>query len=209
MKKIFIIFVLLFMCCGCSDIRYNLKIDKKIEEYITFKDEHFHALDDGSIDSMPDMSEVEYMFQSLPYNSGGDSDGNYYAGTFYDNISDIHDSIIFKYINEYCIQIGGNNVKIDITSADISFTNNINNLEISLYIPYYVSKHNADKVSNNTYTWIIDDMENDSVKINFDLSKPADFIQKIISYSVIGVIVIAIICVIIYFVNKNKKANEI
>ena len=209
MKKIFVLFILFFACCGCSNIKYSLKFDKNIEEYITFKSEHNDVSEDDSPDSMGGMSEIEYMFQSLPYNSGGDKNGNYFAGTFYDKPNEIYDSLIFKYISMESVKINGKKFKINITKNDLINIDKIDGLEVSLYIPYFVSKHNADSKKNNVYTWKIDDLENDTIKINFDLSKPADFIQRIIKYSIIGGLVIAIVCVIIYFVDRNKKANEI
>lgn len=209
MKKILIIVMLIVFCSGCSNIKYSLKFDKQIKEYITFKDEtHFdEELHEGY---MTGMSATEYLFQSLPYNSGSDSNGNYFAGTFYDKNSELENSIIFKYIDENSVKISDKKIFVYITKDSLGQVNDsIKNMEIELYIPYYVSKHNADKVDHNTYTWVIDNIENDKVIINFDTSKPADFMQKIISFSIIGIIVIGIICVIIYFVGKNKKANEI
>ena len=210
LKNLIIIFVLVLMCSGCSNIKYSLKFDKDIEEYMTFTDEHINQEDElDSMDSMPGMSAVEYLLQSLPYNSGSDSKGNYYVGKHYGKIADINESIIFRYISKDCLSINGTKIQINILGSDLIDVGNIGKLEINLYIPYYVSKHNADMVSNNTYKWIIDDFNNDKITINFDMSKNANYQDKIILYCVIGIVVIVLICVIIYFVNKNKKANEL
>ena len=208
MKKKITMLLLLIICSGCSNIKYSLKFDNEIQEYITFTDET-HIEENLPADYMTDMSPIEYMFQSLPYNSGSDKSGNYFAGTFYDDVNDIMDSLIFKYISSDSIVINNKKVKINISKEKIYNVNSLDGLEISMYIPYYVSNHNADKVEKNTYTWNITDFENEKVKITFDMSKPADFKNKIIEYCVIGIIVIAIICAIIYFVSKNKKVNKI
>ena len=210
MKKILIIFLLFFVCCGCSDIKYSLKFGKSIEEYMTFNDNDNHNENIGSMDAMQDMSATEYLFQSLPYNSGSNKDGLFYAGTFYEHPDEIMDSVIFRYLYDDSIIINGSKIKVDISKDNIIDNNiKLEGSEISLYIPYYVSKHNATKVSNNTYTWKVEDIDSDRVIINFDLSKPADYMKKLISYSIIIVLVIGIICVIIYSVAKHKEANKI
>lgn len=208
-KIIFVVFICLLLCCGC-DIKYSLQVDKLVNEEINFSNYVINYSDELYF------SPFEVFSQQYSYSGFASSDSNYILSNNYDNIeSYMNESALFDLLsdNNY-LQINGKNVKIDIdiynviNEVELSY-GNVNSLEISLYIPYYVSKHNADSVKNNTYTWVIDDVENDTVKINFDMSKPADFVKKIISYCTISVIVIAIICVIIYFVNKNKEANEI
>ena len=208
-KIIFVVFICLLLCCGC-DVKYSLQIDKVVNEEIDFSNYVINYSDELYF------SPFEMISQQYSYSGFAASESNYILDNHYDNIeSYTYESALSSlFSNNDYIQINGKNVKIDIdlynviNEIELSY-GNINNLEVSLYIPYYVSNHNADSVKDNTYTWVIDDLENDTIKINFDMSKPANFIQKIISYSIIGIIVIGVICVIIYFVGKNKKANEI
>lgn len=211
MRKIFTCLFLILLCSGCSDIKYSLKIDKNISENITVFDKSYH--NDDVTDDIGNISAFEYFFQTLPYRSSGDGNGNYYASQVYDNFDAFVDNtLVFnKLFDKSTILVNGSKVKVNITATDeiIKKFKSVDSLEISLSIPYYVSHNNADKVSGNTYTWVIDDIEKDSIIINFDMSKSADFIMNIIKIGVICVIVIGLISVIIYFVNRNKKVNDI
>lgn len=214
MKKIvcFLCILFIFLCSGCSNIKYSLSFGNNIVETINVKDEA-HVLENVSDNYMTGMSSFEYLFQSQPYTSGSDINGNYYATKKHNNMNDlINDSIVFqKYVFGNCVSINGKKVQIDISSSNINLElyKNLDSFEVSLYIPYYVKSHNADIVENNKYIWTIDDIETDSIKINFDLSKSTNYKYTIISTIIVGIVIVCIIGIIIYFVYKNRKANEI
>lgn len=210
-KKYLVIMVLLILMLftGC-DVKYSLKFDKNVNEKIDFLNYQVNYSDELYF------SPFEIISQEYSYSGFAGSESSYLLENNYNNVDELlNNSALFDlYSDKEFIKVDGKKISIDCDIYNLvnEIKNNyglINNLEIELYIPYYVSKHNADSVKNNIYTWVIDDIENDKVIINFDTSKPADFMQKIISFSIIGIIVIGIICVIIYFVGKNKKANEI
>lgn len=214
MKKnlcIILLLFLIFTCTGCSDIRYSLTINKNgINERITLKDkpENMDNLPDGY---MSDMSTFEVLFQTLPYNSGSDSAGNYYAEKEFESFNNYVDNsfVYTKYINSDAIKINGEKVNIDISKSNFKSIYNIDAVNISIYIPYYVSSHNATNVNGNIYTWQIDNIDNAHIQINFDMGKNKNFKQTLFSICTIIVFLAIIVAIIIYFVCKSKKNNEI
>ena len=207
LKCMIYIFICFIICTGCN-IKYNLNIEN-FEENINVNNVSFKNENEF-------VSPTDSIFQGRPYNIEFLSSNELIAEQRWNNVNDYIKYSIF--VNDYAgsdnIVVNGSKIELNLSLTEnakilIDSIGKVDNIEFSLYVPYYVSKHNANKVNKNTYTWQINNIENANVIINFDMSKPADYKNKIIGYCVIGVIVIAIICVIIYFVSKNKKANEI
>ena len=211
MKKSLLVLIVLILCSGCN-IKYNANFsDSMREEVIVFDNSHIDDkfnLEEGFMDGM---SAFEFFFQTLPYRANSDGKGNYSANKSFNDINDfIDNSFVFnKLISSDSIKVKGSNVNINITSKNLKDNFDIDSLEVSLYIPYYVSKHNADKVSDNTYTWIIKDINKDSIKVKFDMSKAANFRYKIFAVIAIALIIGAAAWVVMYFIKRNKEANEI
>lgn len=213
MKKIKTIFIplLIIMCCGC-DIKYNINFSSKNNVVEKINISNFQTFQDNEMGLTP----IGIFFQKYVYNLAKNSPTNYIASQNWKNFDNFKNySILFDLFDDDSIEIDSTKFNIDISINDKIreyiklYNSTIENLEFSIYIPYYVSKHNADKVNNNTYTWNITDLENDSIKINFDMSKSSNYVNKTIYvYIIIGLSVI-IVGVVIYFVMKNKKANEI
>lgn len=206
-KSLLICVSCLIFISGCS-IKYNLNV-KDFEE--NFDVNNILINSDNEF-----VSPTDIVFQGRPYNIEFLSSTELISQQRWQNLDAyLENSILINdYIDKDAIEINGKIVsfKFSLKSGTDLFINSIgkvDNIEFSLEIPYFVINHNANKVSKNKYTWIINDIENQVIEIKFDMSKPADFIKKIILYSIIGIVVIVLICVIIYFVNKNKKANEI
>ena len=89
----------------------------------------------------------------------------------------------------------------------------VDNLYISISLPYVVTDNNADryKASTNTYTWVIDEKtENKEIKITFD--KTRIYIFNIGLYISIGIVVLLIIIgifIILKMRRKNIKMNRL
>lgn len=210
MKKIkclLIIFVL-FIFCGC-DIKYNISYTNKgVNEEILVE-----KLNDNLRNDLIDP--VQYFFQGYPYNILSNNNNSTIKQEWL-SIDDLMDNSILvnKILDSNSITYNGKKVLFDLHINDeikdyFELYGKPDKIEFSITVPYYVSSHNATSVSDNTYTWIIDDIENDSVIINFDMSKSADYVMNIVKIILICILVIMIIGVIIYFVNRNKKVNEI
>lgn len=199
------------MCCGC-DIKYNINFSSKNNVVEKINISNFQTFPDNEMGITP----IGIFFQKYVYNLAKSSPTNYIASQNWKNFDNFKNySILFDLFDADSIEIDNTKFNIDISINDKIreyiklYNSTIDNLEFSMYIPYYVSKHNADKVGNNTYTWNITDLEKDSIQINFDMSKSSNYVNKTIYvYIIIGLFVI-IIGVVIYFVMRNKKANEI
>lgn len=81
-------------------------------------------------------------------------------------------------------------------------------IEINIKTKNKVTKHNADKVSGNVYTWYINEDNKNNIDIEIKTSK-SNITATIITYGVLALAVIMIVILVIKFYQKNKKANEI
>lgn len=214
MKKFLIIFLLLLSCSGCSNIGYKLNIndDGTLSEQISVLDNPINDNQNNDPFAMDDMSAFEYFFQSLPYNSWNNND-KFYASKEFSNFNDFleHSLLFTKFYNSNDIYFNGKRVKLNIkleSLLNVSFSN-IDSLEISLYIPYYVSKNNATSVKNNTYTWKFDDLYGANIQIDFDLSKNYKYKEFLTSLCIIIVFSVIIVSIVIFLVLKHRKVNNI
>ena len=86
-----------------------------------------------------------------------------------------------------------------------------NEIAINIKTNNLVTKHNADKVSGNVYTWIINKDNVSNTNINIVISKWPAFVKPVI-YIIIGIVVI-LLCVFGYKAYKKilnrDKVNEI
>lgn len=212
-KKYNLIFliVLLLLCSGCQEIKYELKIDNTLSEKIKIKDETNLTNCDADLGCL---SSTSSYFQGMRYDVNGVADGIYSVTGNYADINEFVDnSIVFsKIFDDKVISIDGKKVKIDVSLSDyLNIMEQIKNVsvEISIYIPYKVSKHNATKVNNNTYTWKINNLEKANIKINFDLSKSYKYKNNSVTYIFISSLIVLILGIGIFLYIKNKKNNEI
>ncbi len=208
-KMLFAIFCIIVACSGCS-VKYDLQVrDDEINENISFSDYEINYNNDLLI------SPFESYSQKYSYSGFSTSKNGYYLTKQFNDISlYIDNSAIFDLFNNYDFaSVTNKNVKIDFSFSEFKSVVNdlgkINSLEVDIYVPYFVSKNNADKVSGNTYTWIIDDFENDEIIINFDMGKPVDFISKVILTVFLVILAISIIVVIKYLIGRHNEANKI
>ena len=210
MKKVryIIILLLLFIVSGC-DIKYKVSFNKKnINENITISGLN-NNLQSDLIDP------IYYFFQGYPYNilSNPDSSSGTQDWLSLDDFKD--NSILFKeFIDNNSIKIKGKKVQFDLYINDnvqsyLDLYGKPDNIDFSIVVPYYVSSHNATNVNGDTYTWKFTDIENAHIKINFDMGKSKNFMKNIFSICTIVIVLVIIGSTIVYFVNKNKKNNEI
>lgn len=199
---------MLFVFSGCN-IKYNISFSsEKIGENITISKLN-NNLQNDLIDP------IYYFFQGYPYNILSNDD-NSNARQEWLSIDDfMNNSILFKeFLNDDSLKVQGKKVIFDLNVNEtihnyFELYGKPNNIEFSLIIPYYVSSHNATSVNGNTYTWIIDDIENAHIKMQFDMGKDKNYMKNIFSICTIVVVLAIIVATIIYFVQKNKKNNEI
>ena len=85
-------------------------------------------------------------------------------------------------------------------------------LTINITSDYEVISNNADKVHNNTYTWIINDKDN--VNISLTISKKLSYQKNEYEVSftrlrIIGFIVLIILSIITYLLYRKKNSNKV
>lgn len=205
LKKVLIL-VIIFLCTAC-DIKYTVSFQKDN----IFEDIEVSGLKFNTDNTL--MSPVEFFFQNRIYNYQY-NDNILQANQSFNDIDNYKNgSLLFYFVPNGIIK-DGNNVSINLETNNeiskyISNFGKINSLEISIYIPYYVNSHNATSVSNNTYTWKINDLEKANIKINFDLSKDYKYKNNLITYILIGGLIVLILGIGIFLYIKNKKNNEI
>lgn len=210
MKKVryIIILLLLFIVSGC-DIKYKVSFNKKnINENITISGLN-NNLQSDLIDP------IYYFFQGYPYNILSNPDSSSVTQDWL-SLDDFKDnSILFKeFIDNNSIKIKGKKVQFDLYINDnvqsyLDLYGKPDNIDFSIEVPYYVSSHNATNVNGDTYTWKFTDIENAHIKINFDMGKSKNYMQTFFSVCTIVIVLVIIGSTIVYFVNKNKKNNEI
>lgn len=203
-----IVLLLLFIVSGC-DIKYNISFNKKnIDENITISGLN-NSLQSDLVDP------IYYFFQGYPYNILSNPNSSNVTQEWL-SLSDFKDnSILFKeFIDSDSIKIDGKKVKFDLyinanVQPYLDLYGRPDNIDFSIVVPYYVSSHNATNVNGDTYTWKFTDIENAHIKINFDMGKSKNFIKNIFSICTIAIVLVIICAMIVYFINKNKKNNEI
>lgn len=214
MKKIytFLLLFTFFLCTGCSSIKYSLKFDNVISENVSAEIVFNNNYLDEEVGFY--FSPFRRIFGNLPYDIEENDNGSSTASSYFETMDDfINNSAVFNTIfDKSIINVDQQIVNIKIVASDYdNIKDQIDGfpVEISLYIPYHVMSNNATRVSKNTYTWIINDLEKDTINISFDMSKAYNYRNKIIEICTIIGFSIIILIIIIYLVIRNKKANEI
>ncbi len=84
----------------------------------------------------------------------------------------------------------------------------IEKASISINVPFKVEEHNADKVSDNVYTWIFDDSDTNQreIKLVFDKSKINKKINYVGIFTIISVIILLLLVFMMY--NNVRKKRE-
>ena len=174
MKKVLLLFCLLLCSSGCS-VKYHLDIDEV--EKMTYQE---------SIEIISeDYDEVSYFYESsFPYNAYDDElvpseSMERVQGVSYYEMTKMHDdnyhiSFKFNFPKERFSHSTGiksaypyfkmitdkDTVTLDSGIFNSSKFSSVDSLEVSINVNREVLEHNADKVSGNIYTWI---MNNDDI----------------------------------------------
>lgn len=209
--KIYLLVIIMFLFSGC-DIKYSVSFSKEglIDDNVSVNNAVIKANNELML------SPVNLLFQNNFYNVNYPSSSSFIAKQQWKDINEYFEYSLIPRSFSSLVEFNKNGSKINISfvysdalKEKISLYGSIESLTVSLYIPYYVSSHNATSVSGSTYTWVIDDIENAYIEINFDMEKDKNHKQNIFSICTIVIVLVIIVATIIYFVHKNKKNNEI
>lgn len=210
-NNIICLFLVIFLLTGCT-IKYNLNINKDgIKEIAKISAplgglSYFEAenqldniiisniSEDGSISNKYKIDKIintnEYGLE-LTLNDYRESS---FMNGCYSNVNISNDG------KNYILQSEGNFNCFNIWDQDYD-------VEINISVDGKVIESNADSHNGSTYTWKLYDDQSKDIYIKYSLDKK-DNNNTISIYIIIGLFVI-IVGVVIYFVIRNKKVNEI
>lgn len=216
MKKGILLWLLIFLLTGCT-VNYDLKIESnKIEENISGSiSKDLYEIKETDTDVNIFYSIIN--FDQYPLLKGNDvyhktivntEDGVDYNFKYkYNNnfdqsrlLNTCFENVVFKESDQYYY------VKL---SGDF-YCLYSDQIVINVNTKYVVFDHNADKVKNNTYTWIIDD---NSTEINATISKEIindldDVKNKPNYFRIVSFVVLIVLSLITYLLYKKKNSNK-
>lgn len=179
MKKTLLLTILCLLLTGCT-INYNLEIDdNEFRETITgnvLNSERINKEEQTDVnffDSLiRDEQQATYNDQNSFYkkilNELNDSTDFEYTYTYNDYT--INDSILLdKCFENYSVKTEDNKYKI-MTYGNFN-CKYADEIKVNIKTDYQVTLHNADKVKDNTYTWIINDETVDDFEIILNMNK--------------------------------------
>lgn len=214
MKKIYLILALLLLS-GCS-INYNLSIsdDGIFKETIT------GTVADKELDNSNSTSENIY---SYSFNNATPLINE--KGTYNKNIIDKNKYKEFTYTYIYDNNYKSSNI-LNTCFSHMIYDESEDYYNIDLYGPfkclytdkinvsvtskYAVTESNADKVDNNTYTWIIKDKDN--ADIHLEINKKIKYQEDqnsstLPTLKIISFIILLILSMITYYLYKRRETD--
>lgn len=230
MKKIkrLLILIVILIVSGCK-VEYNVNINsdlsvnekvvateltKRLESYTGLDEKQavnslYEVFDRGNIETR--MSYKDLNGDTIATVTASHDSLRDYVENFYSDIADVYmkeeeDKVTLTYIQTQKIT--------DEYSKSVAY----DEVEFKINLPFNVIDHNADKVRNNDYTWVIKkDADVRKMVITFDKEdlkgtqkikigdKSFNVGYQFIAFAVIGLIII-IIVIVVYV--KNKKNNR-
>ena len=217
-----ILITLLFLITGCTaefnvEIKDNRIIQNSsiyIEQYLLNNKTLFEIvcenvnLVDGSCEALHN------------YDIKGDKNSNPLNASISYNIINYD----FDYALSFCydshdISYSNNTLKIQTSNYFNCFDKYsiIDNVNINVTTGYKVLENNADKVDGNTYTWNITKTNKKGIKLTLDTTvdeikekeEQKKQTNKTIIITLIGITILSVISLVIIFMLKMKKNNEI
>ena len=209
MKKIFALFILLLILCGCH-ANYNVYIDKdSISEEIDV--------------SMENNDTYMIFANNDAYPMHSNFDKKYEKNVTYDdnminmNVKYTYTPLEFANANSFNQCFNDKTVEVDnedyyyfrLTDMNRCFL--VANFDVNIKTNNKVLYNNADSVKGNTYTWHVNEenMKNVLIEIKIDKKHVDDSGSMIFAYIMFGVIFVGIIFLIRSFMKKNSSRNDI
>ncbi len=218
MRKLILLFVSVFVLTGCS-VQYDLEIDKD-----TISEDMKVSILNTETDRNTFLNQVNipmkvYSDKNEYYDvKNDDNDGNFnvvysYKHDFsnYENstfLNKCYQSHVIKNSNDY-ISISTDEKFNCIILEDDLFASPVT---INITTKLKVISNNADKVSGDTYTWIIDESNYLNKPINIEMKIPSDktalVSQTKNTFIMILAFAIPILLIVLLVYIKNKRRNK-
>lgn len=233
MKKKILLLIIPFILTGCASVNYNITIDNDLtvleEATITGSTEYFNIFNKNYPKTIVlewyEDADIQSILNNNNYKHELIEKGVYYPSVFvkktYASLQEYTTNTIFNNQVFEDILITNNDDLITINTVNFLSRSedetdqgyNIDNLSITISLPFKVSDHNADTYSekNNTYTWYIDSATSEK-EINLTFNKNKIYVynfSKYVSLFLIIILVLALIYFIRKIILKNKLNNKI
>jgi len=223
MKKIFMLFILMFLLTGCS-VKYNIIINEdltltenaKLTGTSDFFANYYKTTKKNVLKSFIDIYKDILDENNYQYELKEDEVPYIEVNKKYDNVKNyVEKSILFNdYFEKVNYSENGNIKKIE----TVGFNNNepdnpdrfdVKELEITIKCPYVVKNHNAKMVDRitNTYYYELND-DNNKILIEYDVSRKYNSNSDLINIIVICILIIIVLWMIVIYVNKKNNKKE-
>jgi hypothetical protein len=228
-NKIILLILVTLLFSGCT-VNYSLYIndDLSVNESVTASENSYDLKTTTGQDPKVAASSLYdlYKIKGVKYDIStvsDDSETSSVVTSSFDSLEDYQEHFKSDIVNEVSVTNKDGIITIEY-KQDVPLTEYASkaliydSIEVNIEVPFKVTKHNADSVKGNTYTWNIKkDGELKDIKITFN-SKETNLSKKInilgffeinIKYSVlfvVGLIVIALAIVGLVY-RKSKKNN--
>jgi len=239
LKRYIIFFTVLLFVTGCH-ANYNLTIDDSFKENLSVTESdsrnYNHVLNGFTLPGYRDyyltkefpyhyndpyMVETNYKFDNVSYYDAKDLSNNGQIGLslsadFKDIDSFSNSNIVWKTCKNKNISLNNNVLKISVSGFNyIGDYDILDSVTVNINSDYKVISSNADKVSGNKYSWIIDKDNYISKTISISFNTASVFENaasdikddSMIKFTIVLCIIVTI-CFIIYFVVKNIFARR-
>lgn len=225
-RKILLILVILILCAGC-DVKYKITIneDGSVDEYASLTEDStfFEQYPKSSIGRvvgfllephLDELNDKEYEVKNVITNETGGAvitkkyddieqyvNNNLFYSQFTNKINYSKDGAIVTLIAEGAFE----------KDAQVPELFNVDTAEIIIEVPYKVTENNADEVNGNVYKWIFkkSDKEIREIKLVYNSKIKVNAGNIYMYYIAIGVIVIALIAMLIFYYKFNKKKKTV
>lgn len=228
-KNMFLIFVLVFLLCGCS-VDYDLKINKDLSV-----DESFTVVEQKEkIREQSYINTYEELMDSVKSSTGIDLrkyEINEYKGSSFlgakvnrtypsieKYVSNINDYDLFTTKSTYA-----KNNNISTLTTKIIYESNEEfvafkyaiDAKINIKVPFTVIESNADYIDkkNNIYSWdlknYVSSTKTEDIKLIFDTNQKITSISDYLIYFVIGIIAVVLIIIGAIVYKKSNRTLEI
>lgn len=218
-KKIFFLLIAVFFISGCS-VEYNLVIDNdnQVEESVTILQKNSllgrtTTEINKNLDSMllfaNDEVEPAYFYKKEKI-VGASKSGVEYSYDFTLDNYQVESEILKNCYENYSAVLSQERLVISADTFMCSLTmNNDYDLTINITADGEVVSGNYHKKSGDTYTWILDENNSDSINLVLDRSKLDDGLGNILlTILVVGVVLIVGIIVLVGYM-RNKNNNKL
>ena len=223
MKKVIILFTLVFLVTGCR-VKYDLTINEDLtvneETKMTgtseFFDNYYKTTKKNVLKSMIEIYQDILIDNNYQYNLQDDTIPYVLVTRKYNSVNDyVSNSILFNgYFDEVKYSEKGNIKRIETigfydNEPDNPDRFNVKELEIAIHCPFNVVRHNAIRVDEmtNTYYYELSE-ENDKIIIEYDINSKFNPNASLIKIIFISILVIACLCLVLLFLNKKNNKNS-